>query len=235
MTSKAALFMLTMFSLVNCFGQTDSIKKQIPNSYSNWMSLDYINCLKTDLSCECEKRNEYFLISLNTTKDIVLFYEGQTNYEHNLHDIKTITPNNWDVYNKLAGHVIFGDTTISIGPIEIKDDTLLFTDLLGKQTKFVHYSTGDYNAYFKEYIKLLNAALSTRGYENLNTLLESDDNLKCWCNWELGGINSIYGKDRGWILEKKANELFIYEWTNGPTDKTIDLKIEKRILKKLKW
>lgn len=235
MTIKATLFILTMFSLVNCFGQTNNNKKQIPDSYSNWMSIDYINCLKTDLPCECEKPSEYFLISWNTTKNIVLFYEGESNYEYNLHDIKTITPNNWDVYNKLAGQVIFGDTTTSIGQIKIKNDTLLFTELLGKQTKFIHYSTGDYNAYLKEYIKLLDAALSTRGYENLNTILQSDDNLKCWCNWELGGLNSIYGKDRGWILEKQANELLIYEWTNRPTEKIIDYEIEKKILKKLKW
>lgn len=96
------------------------------------------------------KPSECFLISLNTTKDIVSFYEGQSNYE----------------------------TTTGIGQIEIKNDTLLFTDLLGKQTKFIQYSTGDYDAYLKEYIKLLDVALSTRGYENLNTILESDENLR---------------------------------------------------------
>ena len=62
------------------------------------------------------------------------------------------------------------------------------------------------------------------------------NSLKCWCNWELdGGINLVFVNKRDWILEKKDNELFIYEWTNPPVDKTDDLKIEKKLIKKLKW
>lgn len=235
MTTKATIFILTVLTVVSCFGQTDNSKEQIPSIYSNWMSLDYINCLNTDLPCECEKSREYFLISLDTTKKFVLFYTGRANFDYNLYNYKTISSNNLEVFNKQYSQSSFGDTIAIIGQIKIKNDTLFFADSLGKHTNFILYSTDDNNGYFKEHIKLLNSALIIRGYDNLNATLRSDS-LKCWCNWELdGGINIVYGPEKDWIFEKKNDELFIYEWTNPPIEKIIDLKIEKILLKKLKW
>jgi hypothetical protein len=235
MTIKTTIFLLTILTVANCFGQTDNSKKRTPG-YSNWMSLDYLNCLKTDLPCECEKSREYFLISVDTTKKLVLFYEGKANYDYNLSNFKTISPNNLKIYNKQYSQTLFSDTITIIGQIKIKNDTLLFTNPFGRQTKFVLYSTGDNDGYLKEHLKLINSALTVRGYDNLNKILHSDS-LECWCNWELdGGMNSVFGNKKGdWILEKKDNELYIYEWTNPPSEKSFDLKIEKKLLKKLKW
>jgi hypothetical protein len=200
------------------------------------MSIDYLNCLKTDLPCECEKSREYFLISLDTTKKLVLFYDGRANYDRNVYDLKTTSSTNLEVYYKQYSQTLFADTVTIIGRMKIKNDTLLFINPYGLQTKFILYNTGAEDSYFKEHIKLLNSAFTVRGYDNLNKTLQSDS-LKCWCNWELdGGINLVYGTKKGeWILEKKDNELFIYKWTNPPSEKTLDLKIEKKLLKKLKW
>lgn len=236
MIIKTTIFILTILSVVNSFGQTGNSRKRIPSTYSNWMSIDYINCLKTDLPCECEKSKEYFLISIETTKKYVLLYDGRANYDYNLYDFKPISSTNFEVYNKQYSQTLFKDTITVIGQIKIKNDTLLFTDAYGKLSKFIFYSKGENDKYFAEHIKLLNSALTHRGYDNLNIILQTDS-LKCWCNWELdGGMNSVFGKENNyWILEKKDNELYIYEWRNPPSEKTIDLKIDKKLLKELKW
>jgi len=111
---------------------------------------------------------------------------------------------------------------------------LLFIDSSNKEIPFILYSKGDNDSYLTEHIKLINSALTVRGYDNLNTILQSDS-LKCFFNEELGGINLVFGKHRDWILEKKDDELWIYQWTNLPSVKQIDLKIERNLLKKLKW
>lgn len=199
------------------------------------MSIDYMNCLKTDLPCECEKLEEYFLISLDTTKRYVLLYDGKANHDYGLYNFKTISSSNFEVYNKQYSQTLFSDTIKVIGQMEIESDTMLFIETSGKQTKFILYNIGDNNGYFKEHIKLLNSTLTFRGYDKLNKTLQSDS-LKCWCNWELdGGLNLIFVKDHDWILERKDKELYIYEWTNPPTEKSYDLKIEKKLIKKLKW
>lgn len=193
-----------------------------------------MNCLKTDLPCECEKSNEYFLISLDTARKFVLLYGGRANYDYNLYDFKTISPTNLEVYSEQYSQTLFRDTIKVIGKMQIKNAELLFIDPSGKQTKFTLYSTGDNDGYFKEHIKLINSALMVRGYDNLQKTLQSDS-LECWCNWELG-INSVSGAEKGkWIFEKKDNELYIYKWTNPPSEKIIDFKVEKKLLKKLKW
>lgn len=189
--------------------------------------MDYVNCLKTELPCECEKSKEYFLLSLDTTKKYVLLYDGRANYDYNLYDIKVLSKTNLEVYNKQYSQTLFKDTIRVIGQIKIKNDTLLYNEATGKLTRFINYSKGDSDGYFKEHIKLINYALTIRGYDNLNKTLQSDS-LKCWCNWELdGGINIVYDTEKDWILEKKESELYIYEWTNPPS--------EKKLLKKLKW
>jgi hypothetical protein len=234
MRRKSAILLLTFLTVANCYGQTVNTLKRSPSIYSNWMSIAYLNCLKTNLPCQCEKSREYFLISLDTTKKFALLYDGRTNYDYNLFDFKTISPNNLEVYNKQYSETLFKDTITVIGHIKIKNDTLHFIGSAEKEINFILYNTGDNDSYFIEHVKLLNSAMTVRGYDNLNKTLRSDS-LKCFCNWELGGINLVIGKQREWILEKKDNELCIYEWTNPPSAKQIDLKIEKKLLKKLKW
>lgn len=235
MTRISAILLLLFFTYFGCSGQTGNSKKP-RNAYSNWMSIDYMNCLKTGLPCECEKTKEYFLISIDTASKFVLLYDGRANYDYNLYGFKTISKSNLEVYEEHYSPALFKDTMAVIGKIAIKNDSLLFAEPSGKQTKFVFYNAGDNHSYFKEHIKLINSALAARGYGSLNTTLQSDS-LKCWCNWELdGGINLVFGKEKNnWILEKKNNELYIYQWTNPPVDKTEELKIEKKLIKKLKW
>lgn len=232
LTKTTNTLLLTILTVASCFGQKNNSQNKSQSSYSNWMSVDYLNCLKTSLPCECEKLNEYFIISLDTTKNFALLYEGKANYDYSLYDFQAISKDNFKVYTKEYSQ----ETIVTIGQIKIKNDKLLFISPSGKQTQFVMYGTGDNDSYFKEHIKLLNEALALRGYESLNKILQSDG-LKCWCNWELeGGMNSVFESDKGeWILEKKGNELFIYEWINPPIEKMADLKMEKKLLKKLKW
>ena len=213
--------LIFLFSSTQFYGQIENSKTLTRSIYSNWMSADYLRCLKTDLPCECEKSKEYFLISLDTTRKFVLLYDGRTNYDYNLYHFRTISQTNLEVYNRQYSQTLFKDTIIVIGQIKIQNDTLFFTEASGKQLKFILYSKGDNDSYLKEHIKLLDLALIERGYDNLNQILHSES-LKCWCNWELeGGINIIYGTEKNWILKKKENQLHIYEWTNPPTEKKI--------------
>jgi hypothetical protein len=236
LTRRTTIFLLTFLTVALCFGQTGNGEKRTASVYSNWMSIDYLNCLKTNLPCECEKSREYFLISLEATKKFVLLYDGRANYDYNLYQFKTISRTNFEVYNEQYSQALFRDTIAVVGQIKILSDTLFFTDHPDKQTKFILYSSGDSDGFFKEHIKLLNSAMTARGYDNLNKTLNSDS-LNCWCNWEIdGGINSVFGTMKGrWILEKKENQLLIYEWTNPPGEKQIDLIIEKKLFKKFIW
>jgi len=218
---------------VKGFGQSDNNKEKAGNIYSNWMSVDYLNCLKTDLPCECEKSGENFLISLDTTRKFILLYEGKANYDYNLYDVKTHSPDMLDVFDKHYSETLFADTFSVIGQVRIKSDTLLFIASSGKQTKFIFYGAGDNDDFFNEHIQLLNSALTARGNEDLNKVLQSDS-LKCFCNWELG-VNLVYNNQHEWILEKKGHKLYIYWWRNPSTEKRLDLKIEKELFRKLKW
>lgn len=235
MPRYTSILLLHFLIISNCLGQKNYIKKQKQSIYSNWIGLDYLNCLKTDLPCECEKSKEFFLISLDTTKKFILLYEGRANYDYNQYDLKTISPNNLVVYENQYYQNIIRDSITTIGQINIKNDTLHFTTPYGFHTIFVFYNIGFKNDYLYEHIKLLNSAFEARGYLNLSKTLNKDS-LKCCCNWELDrGVNIVYGNDFEWILEKKNNELSIYEWKNRPIKKSINLKIEKKLIKKLKW
>ena len=235
MTRKTTILLLFILTAVKCIGQTDNSYKQARSIFSNWVSLDYQNCLKKDLPCECEKSKEYFRISLETTKKFIWLYKGREHYEPNIYEFKIISQNNLEVYSEQYSQTLFKDTLTIIGQIIIKNDTLIFTDSLSKQTKFILYSIGDYNHYFEEQIKLLNAALTIRAYDNLNETLHSDS-LLCYCNWELeDGLNIVFGGERNWIIEIKDTKLYIYEWINPPQEKTGELKISKKLIKKLKW
>lgn len=174
-------------------------------------------------------------MSLDTVRKFVLLYEGRANYEEVFYKFEKTSNTSYELYEQEYSQISFKDTTYFIGHIIIKNDSLIFTDVHSKQTKFVFYSTGEIDNYFYENVKLLNSALTIRGYDNLNKILKSDS-LKCWCNWELdGGLNLVFSKGRDWLLEQKNNELYIYEWINIPKEKNLDLKIEKILIKKLKW
>lgn len=229
-----AILICTLIPVVSCIALTNNSKKQIRNSYSQWMSLDYLNCLKTEVMCECEKSQEFFLITMDTSNQFVTLYEGRANYEHGDYDYRAISNTRLEVYEMRYSPTLLKDTISVIGQILIKNDTLFFSEVSGKRSQFVLYNSEQKEGYFKEHVQLINSSLETRGYDNLFELLKSDS-LKCWCNWELGGLNIIFDPKKNWILERKENDLYIYEWTNPPRDKTNDLKIEKRLLKKLKW
>jgi len=70
--------------------------------------------------------------------------------------------------------------------------------------------------------------------QTLETILKQNS-LTCNCNPELGTINLVSGNKNAWILEKRGNSLFIYKWTNIPKVKTIDLKIEKKLIKTVEF
>ncbi len=221
------ILIYTFVTLLGCIDKTNNSKKPTRNTCSNWMNVDYLNCLKTDLPCECEKSQEFFLISIDTSNQFVALYEGRANYEHGYNNYRVISNTNLEVYEMHYSQTLLKDSIAIIGQISIKEDSLFFRETSGKLTKFILYNSDERDGYFKEHVKLLNRALETRGYDNLSTLLLSDS-LKCWCNWELGGANIVFRAEKKWILERKENELYIYEWTNPPRVKTLDLKIEKK-------
>jgi hypothetical protein len=225
---------LAFSATAHCFAQNGNTKKRAPTIYANWISVEYLNCLKTELPCECEKWGEPFLIDLDTTKRFALLYNGQTNYDYYGYNFNIISPDYFELYDEQDSPASLNDTVKVIGSIKINSDTLLLKEHSCRPIKFSLYATGDNHGYVNEHIELVNSALAARGYNNLNKLLHADS-LKCFCNWEFGGINLVWG-DRGhWILEKKENQLLIYQWTNPPAEKTVDLKIKKKLLKKFKW
>lgn len=185
----------------------------------NWINVSYRNCLTTDLPCACQQKEKYPLLRLDSGS--VTVYEGIV-YDPNSYALKSTGNNMYQV----------GST----GAVRITGDTLYYTDTTGIKNTFVRYGTSqdDQWAYYKEHIQLFDQALAKRNYPALEKIVRTDS-LHCNCNPELGVVNFVSAKNKGWLLEKKDNTVFIYEWTNMPDGKMADYKMKKRLVGKYEW
>ena len=207
------------------------------NSGTNWISTSYIKCLEKQLPCECQGNEAYSFINLDTTKNRIIIHENIV-YDPNIYDIRKIRKNQYQIYQEKYLSHKFKDTIIVVGTLQIISDTLFYINSHNKKISFIIYGVknGDEGEYYKEHVKLINKALKKTSNTTLETILKSDS-LSCNCNPELGTINLVCcnRNNYAWILETRKDSLFIYKWINRPNDKTVDLKIKKKLIKKIKY
>jgi hypothetical protein len=234
MFKSVLLYLSIVFSSLS-FAQREPQELFIQISYSNWVSVNYLNCLKTQLPCQCEESGELFLIDVDTVATMsVKLYDGEANQDYRGGEIESVVPNNYYVLEPFFDRSYENKLPDTIGRFSIISDTLSYTDTLDRTTKFVKY--GDYQVvpYIYGNVTWMNQQLKIRGYNDLQTILNTN-NPKFFCNWELGGINLIYDRGKNWILEMENNELVICRWKNPPKEKSTELKIRKKEVARLKW
>lgn len=215
---------------LNSFGQDHESKS------NNWISLSYVKCLEKELPCECQKKEEHSLINLDTIAGYLTLYNGLI-YDPDSYKLKRKGSNTFEVYYTKYVTESYKDIDFVVGILQIISDSLSFIDnKTTNKTIFIRYGKyGDeYKAYTNEHIRLLNKALTKRNYTTLEKTLQADS-LGCNCNPELNIINLIWSRKKAWILEQSNDTLFIYKWINIPDTKTLDLKIEKKLVDKYKW
>lgn len=227
MFKSVLLYLSIVFSSLS-FAQREPQELFLPLNYSNWVSVDYLNCLKTQLPCQCEKREEVFLLDLDTISNYVNLYTGETNQDFGQGYLESTEPNSYTIiFNPTSG---IYDT---LGLISVSGDTLNYKTDRG-EIRFVKFGEYHYRAYLPGNVTWMNQQLKIRGYGDLQTILKTN-NPQFFCNWELGGINLIYDRGKNWILEMENNELVICRWKNPPKEKTTELKIKKKEVARLKW
>ena len=234
MLKSVVVFLSIIFSF-QTFAQSEPQEIILQMSQTNWVSLDYLNCLKTQLPCECEKSGEVFLIDLDTTSWSLRLYEGQTNQDYSGGNLGAFGFNSYYVLDYRTERVLTHRTADTLGVVSIDSRTLSYIDSNDRETIFVKY--GDYNflPYLYGNVTWLNEQLKIRGHASLQEILDVD-NLSCFCNWELDGINLMSSGKKQWILEMQNKELVIYRWVNPPKRKSIGkLKIKKKEVQRLKW
>jgi len=232
---KAFFLSLSLIISLGICAQSEPQEFFVAVNYSNWVSVDYLNCLKTQLPCECEKSGEIFLIDLDTTGMYLHIYDGASNQDYYGGDLEVNDANSYYVLNYDLDALEAIAKTDTLGTISIFGRILSYVDSTNHETQFVKYGEYGFFPYLFGNVTWLNEQLSIRGYDSLQELLKVDD-VGCFCNWELYAINLVSSGNKQWILEMENNELVIYRWVNPPKSKSIgQLKIKKKEVQRLKW
>lgn len=213
-------------------------------SMSCWISIQYIECLKNKLPCDCEKESlPYFTLLVDTSsksKNFGFYSLGSNQMEFYQWDIREKSKFLFEISKD------FSDSESLIGLIKFERDRLYFIDRNGSKSIFRKFgsennqsSNSEYvfekmTQYRKENIILLNRSLKRRKLIRIEEMVETDS-LICDCSKELGGINLIGNNKGAWILEQKRDSLFLYDFVNSREDKTESRIIRKKLLKKYKW
>ncbi len=232
---KSVLFFLSVSFSFGVFAQSEPQEIILPMSQTNWVSLDYLNCLKAQLPCECEKSGEVFLIDLDTSGMYLRLYNGRANQDYGGGNLDAFGFNSYYVLNYQTDEILSNTITDTLGVVSIDSRTLSYIDSNDRETIFVKYGDSNFFPYMDGNVTWLNEQLFIRGYSSLQEILHVDP-LNCFCNWELGAINLLSSGKKQWILEMENNELIIYRWVNPPKRKSIgELKIKKKEIQRLKW
>ena len=194
-----------------------------------WLNVNYIQCLKSNLPCECEETiKAYYSIALDTishSKKYGITLSTFVQMEPNTYPIRKIGLKEYEVLTNRQDDNSWAN-------LKLKNDTLNFYD--GKNSsKFVELVR--HNEFNSQYInklnaKLLNEAFVERGYAKLEEIV-NHDSLSCECNKWKENVNMLYvkGQPKGWTIEIANDSLQINEITNmdsDPDDPLITKKTE---------
>jgi len=196
-----------------------------------WFNINYIDCLRSKLPCECEKLTEtYYSLVLDTNSNSKSYGIALSKYEQMepyIYKIKETGLNEYEVLNKAND---------SWAKLLIAGDTLNFIEnnILSKFEKMEGLKHFDAKQHVEYNVNLLDKAFILRGYPTLDEIV-AQKSLKCECNKWMGNTNMLYvkGKPKSWILKLVNDSLKINEIVN--IDRDPDEPIKTKNIKSYKW
>ena len=223
------IFIMIIFSVFTVNSQFYESKDVEFLQSSSWLNIQYIECLKNKLPCECEKQvNTYFSLSINSDYKWISLCEFAY-WEPGIFKIKEIDQNKYGILHWQKKDSIWAT-------IEITSDTLYLTkiDIISKFVKSKTVKGYDDRHHKKDNIELLNRSLITRGYPKLEEIV-THDTLRCDCNKTLDKVNliSVQGRPLHWVLTIEDDSLNFYKVTNPDGDPSDPMITEK--IKSFKW
>jgi len=201
---------------------------------SSWINVQYIECLKNSLPCECAKiveTNSFLSIDTNNcSKNYGIMLNKYGQMEPYIYHIRKTKANEYEVLNL--------DESI-LAKLLVQNDTLHFiSDSV--HSKFIQseiIKQYDNQHYYKDNVYLLNKAFVARGYPELGQIVNHNyESLRCDCNPWIGNINllSVKGNPLAWVIFIANDSLYIEKVINNEdSDPDDPIQTEKMI--SYKW
>ncbi len=171
---------------------------------SNWVSIDYLNCIGNNLPCECfsfRSHKNFFTLNIDTLKDSYYYNTYKVLRDDSILSFKVV-----DLALKFEEKK---DSIIGLGIIE--NDTLIYKNFKFSVTnKFVRNDTLFWLSKIPGGLNYINSKLKESNNNSLQKILKSDS-LICDCDIQYS-INRIYNSNKIWVLEIKEDYLYIYKW-----------------------
>jgi hypothetical protein len=225
------LFILTIL-FFQLFTSQNCTSKESESTAQSWLNIKYIECLRNNLPCHCEKITEtYFSLSVETNPDSKNYGIALSKFdwmEPYLYPIKKLTNTEYAVLKS-------GEDATSWAKLVLKGKELEFieNDIVSKFSKSKY---NEYNAqhYLNDNVNLVNQSFVARGYPTLENILK-ENSLNCDCNKSMGNVNIVYvqGAAKSWIMTIKNDSLEINKITN--TDKDPDDPVQTEKVSGYKW
>lgn len=175
-----------------------------------WWDINYLDCLKNDLPCDCWSKG--MKIEIDTAEEIAIigFYDPAYS------KLKKISSRNYITWNDPQSKEI-NDSLFFYATLGIQNDTLLFYD------GFTHFTLVKYEtaAGVEElpYLEFVNKALAQRRYNTLQQTL-GQDSLSCYCDMD-AWLSIVEAGDQHWSIERVNDTVYLYELLNYPDHKVL--------------
>jgi hypothetical protein len=233
------LLLFGLFVISDSKGQSNYYINDTFEHNTIWINADYINCLETNLPCECQKKMDYFAFFIDTIEKQILIIDGSQNYVPQVIGLKNIGDKKYQITGERVFAIYFFypdrsgvDTAIPLGSLTFKGDTLIYSgdtmiypEESNIQNKFVYCGITEQDIYSLNTV-LLNHQFKKKGYVSLSDTLNADS-LLCSCDRILKRNDILSNKGEIYKIEKSEKELSIFHWIN--TTK------EKRLIQKYDW
>ncbi len=215
------LLIFTSFIALNCASSREEKKIQ------SWLSMEYINCMKNGLPCECEKSNgKYYSVVLDSNVDgkgLSVALSTFEEMEAKLYPIRKVKNNEFAVLLSRRDTVAWSKIVVRGNQLELFEGSSV--SRYKRSAKI-----GDYGLdhYLQDNVDLLNDALKERGFATLEEILKTNF-LRCDCNKWMGRQNvlSIKGAPQSWVIEMRNDSLHILRITNPDKDPDDPFQTEK--------
>lgn len=215
-----ALLNYLLFITQACVGQN------ISNNVFCWLNIDYVECMKNKLPCECEEITQsYFSITLDTATHSKYYGIALTKFEQMepfIYNIRKIKLNEYDVLR--------GENNYCWARIVIINDTLHFIENNTLLKFVISGGCSEFNSqHFKKMnVEIFNKALEFRGYPRIEEIV-GQDYLMFECNKWLNNSNVLYakGKPHRWIISILNDTLTINEVIDEDRDPEEPIQTKK--------
>ncbi|WMJ72529.1 hypothetical protein RCC89_05050 [Cytophagaceae bacterium ABcell3] len=201
------LCLYIVFFLLGCSSVNDE-----PKIKSNWVSLEYLNCIKAKSPCDCLSLISNSYLIFDSLKSVNVF--GQY-VEPQFYEIKTI---NLDPYVVVGGDTVFFKFTDWYDTLWFNNNTFISNDSWEVlNDSFFEKINGDY--FVEKYSDHI------RGLYNL-------DSIRVICN-SYSGIHFLKtGKSckQQDLINYTADSIFVYNFINNCDYKSVNRKLEKELI-----